>query len=463
MLSSHVRTRTRSRRDLLKLAAGTAAGAAAAAGRPARAQDASLTPTPEPVNIGQGATNLTIWVQDFGPTIGYFEAAARAYVDRAGADTVQVTVQALPFDDLLAKVLPSVAGGTEADIIMGYTNWYVATDVSRLFLPLGEYMGGRATLEESVYPTAFGVLDTPGDEVYYVPFAAGLRGAATTVNLGQYEEQGIDPLAFTSWDEVEAAAEELTIRDGDAVTRAGLSPIAGLTGLVILKQWIWQQGGEFYDRESGTWSLASPEGEAAMQRLYDLFWTKKVSSFDLINVDTEFDDFNRGAVSTHINGAWAVGFHEQVNPDLDAEGMPTPVLAGGEEVYYPDHLAVTTLSRRLAEDETKLPHALGILEELLTPDALLAMTETYTGSLLNQKLYEDPRIEETRYGPASKRIAQAVWPKSRFPGDRVANFEPAQQELERALRQELAIMEALQNADAYLNDQEAQVRQRMGG
>lgn len=456
---------TRTRRDVLKLATGGAVAASygGSRGGRTRAQDASLTPTPEPVNIGEGSTSLTIWVQDFGPTIGYFERAAQAYVDKAGADAVTVTVQAIPFDDLLAKVLPSVAGGNEADIIMGYTNWYVATDVSRLFLPLGQYMGGRAALEEAVFPAAFSVLDTPGDEVYYVPFAAGLRGAATTVNLGQYEEQGIDPLAFTSWDDVAAAAEALTLRDGDTITRAGLSPIGGLTGLVILKQWIWQQGGEFYDRESGTWNLATSEGEAAMQRLYDLFWTTPVTSFDLITVDTEFDDFNRGAVSTHLNGAWAVGFHEQIVPDLDADGLPTPVLAGGEEVYYPDHVAVTTLSRRLAEDEAKLGHAIGVLEELLSPDALLEMTETYTGSLLNQKLYDDPRIMETRYGPTSKRIAEAVWPKSRFPGDRVSNVEPAQQELERALRKEIGIMEALQNADAYLNEQERQVRQRMGG
>jgi hypothetical protein len=90
------------------------------------------------------------------------------------------------------------------------------------------------------------------------------------------------------------------------------------------------------------------------------------------------------------------------------------------------------------------------------------MTETYSGTLCSKELYADPRIMETKYGPVSKRIAEGTWPRTRYPKDHVANQAPARTELERALRKEISIKEALGNADKYLNDQEKQARERLG-
>jgi hypothetical protein len=143
--------------------------------------------------------------------------------------------------------------------------------------------------------------------------------------------------------------------------------------------------------------------------------------------------------------------------------MLTPLLADATtDVLYPEHIAVVTLSRRLAEDETKLQHCVAIAQELVKADALIDITNSYTGLLCSQALYDDPRINETTFGPISKRLAEGVWPKARFPRDHVANQAPAQVELDRAMRGEITIQEALANADAYLNDQEQQARERIG-
>jgi hypothetical protein len=375
---------------------------------------------------------------------------------------VKVTVQPIAYPDLLAKVLPSVAAGNEADILMGYTDWYVATDITRLFLPLDEYMGGKAELDKTLFPTTLTTLALPEDKVYYVPWAAGIRAAATTVNVKHFQEKGIDYTTLATWEDLVAAGQQLTVKEGDKITRAGLSPVTAALSLV--KTFIWQLGGEFYNGESGQWSLSSPQGEAAMQKLYDLYWgPNPTSSFDLISFDSEFDSFTQGRVAAHLNGAWTVGIHETQQPELDVDGMPTPKLAEATtDVVYPEHLGVITLSRRLADDETKRQHAVGLTQELLKADALIDLTNTYTGSLCSQVLYADPRIAQTKYGATSKRIAEATWPRARFPRDHVANQAPAQTELERALRKEIPIKEALANADEYLNDQEKQARERIG-
>jgi ABC-type glycerol-3-phosphate transport system substrate-binding protein len=456
-------TRSWNRRELLKTTVGASTAAlmaTSAFGRGARAQDPTPAPTPEPISLGEGDVSITMWVQDFGPAIEYFRKAAEAYIARE--PNVKVTVQAIAYNDLLAKMLPSVAAGNEADILMGYTDWYVATDVSRLFLPLDEYMGGKAVLEKSLFPSSLTTLDLPEDKVYYVPWAAGIRAAATTVNVKLFQEAGIDYTTLATWEDLVAAGQALTVKEGGAITRAGLSPATAALSLV--KTFIWQMGGEFYDHESGKWTFSTPEGEAAMQILYDLFWgPTPTSSYDLISIDNEYTSFEQGRVAADLNGAWAVGVHEATVPELDADAVPTPKLAAAvTDVVYPEHMGVATLSRRLAKDETKRNHCVAILQEMLKADALIAMTESYSGSLMSTELYADPRIDQTKYGPVSKRIAEGTWPRARFPRDHVANPQPALAEIDRGLRKDISIQEALANADKYLNDQESQARERLG-
>ena len=103
-----------------------AVGSAAALGLSSRgAYGQDVTPTSEPVNVGEGGTEIRIWVQDHGASIAQYQSAAQRYID-AGND-VTVTVQPIAFADLLPKMLPSIAAGNEADIMMGYTNFYVGT------------------------------------------------------------------------------------------------------------------------------------------------------------------------------------------------------------------------------------------------------------------------------------------------------------------------------------------------
>jgi hypothetical protein len=82
---------------------------------------------------------------------------------------------------------------------------------------------------------------------------------------------------------------------------------------------------------------------------------------------------------------------------------------------------------------------------------------------MTKAVYDDPRIEDVKFGAISKRVATEMWPIAKFPGDHVANQGPAGTELERAMRKEISIKEALANMDAYLQEQEDQARQRISG
>ena len=414
-------------------------------------------PTPEPINIGEGDVEINMWVQNFGPVITSFQAAAQAYIDKNPG--VKVVVQPIPYADLQAKMLPAVAAGNEADILLGYTNWYLATDISRLWLNLDDSFGGRAAIEELVYPGALGLIETPEDKTYYLPYLTGLDGVTLTLNQQHYIDAGIDYSTFTTWEEYVEAGKTLTQVDGDTVSRAGLS--CASTAYYMLGSFIYQAGGNFFDKESGTWSYATPEGEAALQRIYDLIWTDKTASLTLAASDA--DGFLEGSISTISSGAYLAGSANGVSPDRKTDVVGLPTIAGAvEDVVSPYNLAVITLSRRLADDETKRNHCVGIVNEMLSADSMIEITNSYSGILCSPRLYADPRIETTKYGALSKKVAEATFSRARYPQGRVANTGPAQIEIDRAMNQEISIAEALKNVDAYMNEQEQTARERLG-
>jgi ABC-type glycerol-3-phosphate transport system substrate-binding protein len=426
----------------------------------ALAQAQPTATTSAPVDVGEGGTEITMWVQDHGASIAQYSNAAQRYVEKG--NDVKVTVQPIAFADLLSKVLPSVAAGNEGDIMMGYTNFYVGTDITRLFLRLDEAMGGREKLDAIFLPASLEALDMPDGGVYYMPSGAGLNGAAVTVNPQLFTEAGIDYKSFATWEDLLGAAQQLTVVEGDKITRAGLN-FSGLFGSPdVLKSWIWQLGGNFYDGESGTWSFASPEGEAALQKMSDVYnGASPVNSFDIITNDT--DDMVQGRLASHLNGAYAISNTESLYPEFDADGFATPPLAEAvENVVYPAHMGVVTLSRRLADDDTKREHCLGIIDEMFALEYRLAQLDVYSGSMLDQRVYSSPDIANYKYGEISKSISDATFSRARYPKDHVANQDPARDELVRALRQEISITEALENADKYLNDQEKEARERIG-
>ena len=139
---------------------------------------------------------------------------------------VAVDLQAIGYGDLLTKMLPSIASGTEGDVMMMYTDWVVATDITRVFLDITDAAGGSAALEEKMWPAAFQAVEIPGNKVYYLPWLAGIRGAAMTVNRDHTDaEAGIDYLNFRNFRRGDRGwrCHDRELNDEGKVTRSGYS------------------------------------------------------------------------------------------------------------------------------------------------------------------------------------------------------------------------------------------------
>jgi ABC-type glycerol-3-phosphate transport system substrate-binding protein len=423
----------------------------------AAAEEPTAVPTAAPRTFGEGETEIVVWYQDWDGANKIMGSITPAWVEQnPGA---KVTLQAIEYGALFSKLLPSIAAGTEGDVLNMYTDWIVGTDVKAVFLDVTDAVGGAAKLSETMWPAAFTAIDVPEGKVFYFPWLAGIRGAVMTVNKDHLAEQNIDYLNLKSFEEVVDAAVKITKKnDAGKIIRAGYSPVS--SQYQLLWSLIWQLGGNMFDKEKGKWTHSTPEGEAAAQIIYDVYWKQQTCDFELFT--SEYDAVAQKLVSIWGDGAWTCGVQTDV-AGIPADNIVTPYLANAKEkVLFPQHMAGFGLSKKLASDPTKTGLAVSYAEAVVGPDALIQAFDFYSGVCMTKTVYADPRIEKVKYGLVSKRVAEGMWPVARYTQDHVANQGPAATELDRGMRKEISIQEALQNMDAYLQEQEDSARERIG-
>ena len=412
-MSTTHRTLGLSRRRFLHLSAlaagtGVLAACAVPGAAPAPAADDQAS---ESAPAATGTTDVVVWYQD--------RDGANRIMDKAKADRAEtnpdVNIELTPigYSDLFAKLLPAIASGTEGDVLMMYTDWVVGTDVTQVFLELSDVAGGADAMKEAMWSAAFTTLDAPDNKIYYFPWLAGIRGAATTVNQDHLAEQDIDYLNFATYEEMIDAGVALTEKNADGkITRSGYSIRS--SQYQLLWSLIWQMGGDFFDRESGVWSHNSEIGAQAAQMLYDIYWKQQTCDFDLFQ--TEFEAVSQKLVSIWGDGAWTASVQTD-SAEVPADNIVTPPLADAvENVVYPQHIAGWGLSKRLVDAGDKLTAAVEFAQFIVSPDSLIQAFDSYSGVCMTKAVYEDPRIADVKYGNMSKRIAEGMWPIAKYTG-----------------------------------------------
>ena len=154
--------------------------------------------------------------------------------------------------------------------------------------------------------------DPPGD--------AGL-----IVNLGDLSEVGLEKVAkFDTTEQMLEYADKLAKRDGDAITRAGLSARESNFGTYIYS-YIVDQGGQFWDNDTQTFDFNTPEATAAMQLIIDLFQTYKVDDYKLPDA---LDGLLQDTVAMAYMWPEFMPFAQGAAPDLEMGFIMKPAFSG---------------------------------------------------------------------------------------------------------------------------------------
>ena len=446
-----------SRRTMLKAGALAGAGMMTAGvwgARRAMAQD-QLAPA-----------ELTLWHQDWGPLNSTYQAI-KAAVETAQPN-VKVNVTPIGYNDLLAKIIPSIAAGNEADIMMVYSSWLVASDIPSLFTPVAPDIMSTADAQALFYPAALSE-GLRGDNLYYLPFLNGMGGSTFTYNTDQLAEKGIDPASIKTWQDLVDAGKELVQWDGDNLVRAGVafSPYIASAWVTGIKQ----LGGSYFDPETGKFNLTSAEALQSLKNIDDLLKVHKVD--DILKEAPSHanmsgfgaaDGFEKGQAAITNMGSWIVSADPPRPAGLNAGVFATPKMGDATEDIELSHNAVHVLSRRLGDDPAKKAAAEFIVSQFANPALFLPLVDIYGGSVIIPAVANDPTILDRRWGAIQQQYDKDIWPRATFEEHHIPEWsiDVAWQDLLRVFKDSEPMDTVLADVEAKANQMEQDARDKLG-
>ena len=274
------------------------------------------------------------------------QEAYQARLDMAKELFPNITVELLYTpDDYDQRIQTMMAGGDAPDIIQVAEAVHGFSSRGQL-LPLDELIGSAGLDMAARFGTNHLQYQYEGAQ-YAVPD----RGGAMIVyyNTDMFDAAGLEyPTADWTWDDFLAAAQALTVKDGDTVSQYGFAAGGWWPWWT---SFIYQNGGALLD-ENGAPVFNSPEVTEALQMYNDLVYTYGVapSPEDYANLGTNSPDplFAQGKVAMIMTGFWDIAWRREV-PDLDWDIAPVWQNAERGTVSFGSGLAVSSASEHPEE------------------------------------------------------------------------------------------------------------------
>jgi multiple sugar transport system substrate-binding protein len=237
----------------------------------------------------------------------YFEAAATAFEEANPGTDIQIEV--VPWDVLLQKLTTDISAGANADLSIIGTRWLIDFVEQGVAAPLDEYMDDdfrNRFIDVFLEPS---VMD---GQTYGLPIAASAR--AMYYNQSLFEQAGVDSVPET-WDELRAAAEQISALGGD-IHGFGLQG-AEIETDVYFYYAFWSFGGELIE-EDGTSGLDTEAGYQAARLYKEMIDAGLTQPGATANSREDVQNlFKQGNVGMMITAPFLSGQIRDEAPDLD--------------------------------------------------------------------------------------------------------------------------------------------------
>lgn len=301
----------------------------------ALALTACSAPASEESSDGIEGETLTVWFPGTNQTeIDLVTGPiAEAFEEETGA---KLDVTFIDWGDLSTKLNAAFAAGTAPDVF-GHGPAAVADFVvNDRVEPLDDYL---AEMDEADLDDLAAAL--PGGQVdgtqYLMPLS--MQGNLIVYDAADFTAAGLDPDAPpTTWEEVLTAAEALTVRDGDTITRSGLLlPSQAIGRQQSFAALLASAGGQQLSDDGTEAEFDSPQGVDALEYFTSLF-----AASDAVSANLGADYINAPAAQQPVVTDAAAMTMQTPNganqivaaaPDLDLRVMDAIPFAGEDEGF----------------------------------------------------------------------------------------------------------------------------------
>ncbi|MCQ2547052.1 MAG: extracellular solute-binding protein [Clostridia bacterium] len=210
---------------------------------------------------GSDESAITFWTHNDEPTWNEsYQNVVDSYMEEH--PDVTINIESFPYDEYESKVqtaLMSDEGG--ADIYELWGGWAVDFAPAGVLEPVPDELQDEV-IEES-YPNTYGSLMSD-DVLYGIPLEFNIECGGLIVNNNVMKEAGVE--VPTTWDELKAAAEKGTVKDGDKVKVKGFD-FVNWDGVMYLWTSMILSQGDNYLNDDGTINVTSDAAKKAWEEL----------------------------------------------------------------------------------------------------------------------------------------------------------------------------------------------------
>jgi multiple sugar transport system substrate-binding protein len=336
-----------SRRQFLQASA-LGAGALAVTGL---GNTALAAPNGAPAFVAEFQTNtLELWFDKWGPDETWTQLWSEVK-DKTGI-TVHETV--IPFSDLEAKTLTSLAGGVAPDLIFNHPIFTATWATKGVAIPLDPYLArSDSTITTSSVSDFFqGAMDYNrwNGQIWGLPmdFESTLYYYNKTMlqNAGLQDPGDMWTADHNAWNLDVFADYATRLSSGNADTAifgAGEIP----KSVRVQAPWIWGNGGDLFSPDYSETLINSPGALKAWAFLADHVrkgWSPSVAGRDQPYVGTMTPLFN----SSRLAMIYQIrGYLSDLNQELNLGMVPTPTMPNGMQITRcaPDSFSITSKAK----------------------------------------------------------------------------------------------------------------------
>lgn len=338
---------------------------------------------------------IRVWTHQNQSFNDSYQALADAYMEQNPNAVIEF--ETFDYDTYIQTLQTSLPAGTEADVMQMFGSWVCS--YSSNLAPMPEDVLALSDAESQFLPGPLGGYNCDGT-LYGLPQESNIEYGAVLVNTEMAAAAGVELDGWANYDEFIADAKKLTVKSGNAITRAGyhFNAADGLNYSFL--SLILQNGGSYVD-ETGKFSFNTPEAKASLELM------KRFVSEGLIDLNAYSDNANwigdcffTEACAMGLIGSWIIAEYKTDFPEVVAKAqyVPLPTLLNAN--FAADSGWGLTVSKNsaaseLAWDFVKFVSANSenALQWNIGTGTLPALTSNIDGAAKDQILAKAPYVE----------------------------------------------------------------------
>lgn len=364
---------------------------------------------------------------------------------------VEVEVTFLDYGDMSTKLNAAFAAGNAPDIF-GHGPAAIADFVvNERIEPLDDFVESMPESDQADLADAFEGGQVDGTQ-YLVPLS--IQSNLIAYDRADLREAGLgEELDVSSWEELREVAEQLTVRDGDKVTRAGLLlPSASPGNQQAFLALLASAGGQLISDDGEASAFNTPEGLAALEYFVDLYqgddaignqlgaqWTDSPPTQQPLMLDQ---------ASIAIMPSFRVSALLATDPDFAVAVAPPMTLGDGDEGHYVGGAGPGLM---ISSDAPDKELAWDFIQYLLSPEVSEQYVEGIGAIPARQSAIDTPYVADDPLMTQYVELIPTYVPNPTVPGW-IAARDAMSSVLEQALNGQVTPQEALDRMQTEIDE-----------